>query len=247
MEDWKIYHEKFEKEEIYHIALYPRNNGVITEQTASLHEQYKAVLQALNLNNNNLVFTKIFVSDYVNCQQTISKEFIEHSDFQESAISIIEQPPLNGTKINLLLCFIKADDMQKEKHDGVFYMKLHGIEHIFQSIPVKVEKNSDLVELTTQAFNKHQLLLDSKQMNIADNCIRTWLYVRDIDNDYSDVVKGRNNYFFAHGLTTTTHFIASTGIGGSGAHPSINYVPIFIRLKDWMQPNKSNIYLLKNI
>ena len=51
-------------------------------------------------------------------------------------------------------------------------------------------------------------------MNLRDNCLRTWLYVRDIDRHYADVVRGRNILFAREGLTRDTHYIASTGIGG---------------------------------
>ena len=44
--------------------------------------------------------------------------------------------------------------------------------------------------------------------------MRTWLYVRDIDRNYADVMKGRNAVFEREGLTADTHYIASTGIGG---------------------------------
>ena len=56
---------------------------------------------------------------------------------------------------------------------------------------------------------------------LADNCIRTWLFVNDIDNNYGGVVRARNQVFFTQGLTTDTHFIASTGIGGRQQNPQV--------------------------
>ena len=50
---------------------------------------------------------------------------------------------------------------------------------------------------------------------MAEHCVRTWLYVADIDNNYQGVVKARNQIFATQGLTIDTHFIASTGIGGN--------------------------------
>lgn len=54
----------------------------------------------------------------------------------------------------------------------------------------------------------------------AEACHRTWLFVRDIDLNYAGVVEGRNNMFEREGLTTDTHFIASTGIGAVMADTS---------------------------
>jgi enamine deaminase RidA (YjgF/YER057c/UK114 family) len=56
---------------------------------------------------------------------------------------------------------------------------------------------------------------------LADNCIRTWLFVNDVDLNYGGVVRARNQVFFTQGLTQHTHFIASTGIGGRGQDPNV--------------------------
>ncbi|MCF0209650.1 MAG: hypothetical protein HUK07_09360, partial [Bacteroidaceae bacterium] len=53
--------------------------------------------------------------------------------------------------------------------------------------------------------------------NIAENCQRTWFFVRDVDTNYAGLVKARRENFTAQGLTSDTHYIASTGIGGSPA------------------------------
>ena len=56
---------------------------------------------------------------------------------------------------------------------------------------------------------------------LADNCIRTWFFVNDVDLNYGGVVRARNQVFFTQGLTQNTHFIASTGIGGRQADPNV--------------------------
>ena len=54
-------------------------------------------------------------------------------------------------------------------------------------------------------------------MRLTDNAIRTWVFVRDIDNNYRDMVKIRKVFFTAHGLTDKTRYLASTGIQGNAA------------------------------
>lgn len=61
--------------------------------------------------------------------------------------------------------------------------------------------------------------LESQGLNLADNCLRTWFFVRDIDNNYHGLVVARREYFADHGLTRDTHYIASTGINGNPALP----------------------------
>ena len=67
---------------------------------------------------------------------------------------------------------------------------------------------------TIMLFDKYLALLQQQGLNLKDHCVRTWIYVRDIDTNYDGVVKARNDVFRQHGLTIDTHFIASTGIGG---------------------------------
>ena len=63
--------------------------------------------------------------------------------------------------------------------------------------------------------------LEDNGGRLADNCIRTWFFVQNIDVNYAGVVKARNEVFLHQGLTRDTHFIASTGIAGRNADPSL--------------------------
>lgn len=63
------------------------------------------------------------------------------------------------------------------------------------------------------------MMLIQEGLTLAGNCQRTWFYVNDIDNQYAGMVKARNDLFVTQGLTSDTHFIASTGIAGRTAMP----------------------------
>jgi enamine deaminase RidA (YjgF/YER057c/UK114 family) len=52
--------------------------------------------------------------------------------------------------------------------------------------------------------------------------VRTWFFVQNVDVNYAGVVKARNEVFLPEGLTKETHFIASTGIAGRHAEPSVS-------------------------
>jgi enamine deaminase RidA (YjgF/YER057c/UK114 family) len=58
-------------------------------------------------------------------------------------------------------------------------------------------------------------LMNEKGMNLLDNTLRTWIFVRDIDNHYPGMVTSRREFFTRHGLTEKTRFLASTGIEGA--------------------------------
>ena len=57
------------------------------------------------------------------------------------------------------------------------------------------------------------------QATLEKNCVRTWFFVRDVDTQYGGLVKSRRECFVEQGLTPETHYIASTGIGGTPSDP----------------------------
>ena len=57
------------------------------------------------------------------------------------------------------------------------------------------------------------------QATLEGNCVRTWFFVRDVDTQYGGLVKSRRECFVEQRLTSETHYIASTGIGGSPYDP----------------------------
>lgn len=68
---------------------------------------------------------------------------------------------------------------------------------------------------TLRIFEDYASILAEGGMTLADNCVRTWCYVDDIDNNYKGFYRTRTDYFSTHGLTPATHYIASTGIAGT--------------------------------
>lgn len=72
-----------------------------------------------------------------------------------------------------------------------------------------------------QIFEKYEDMLAAEYMSVASHCMRTWIFVRDIEDNYAGAVAGRKHYFETIGLTPDTHFIASTGIGGTHRDPRV--------------------------
>jgi len=76
----------------------------------------------------------------------------------------------------------------------------------------------DAYEQTREIFGFLDPALEANGMLLSANTIRTWVYVRDIDNRYSDMVKSRREFFARHKLTEATRYLASTGIEGKSLH-----------------------------
>ena len=71
---------------------------------------------------------------------------------------------------------------------------------------LKYKSNEETVyDQTVDLFNQLKLQLH--------NTVRTWIYLKNIDSDYNDFVRGRIDVFNECGLTKDTHYIASTCIG----------------------------------
>ena len=65
-----------------------------------------------------------------------------------------------------------------------------------------------------EEFEAAERLLRREGGSVAENLQRTWIYCRDIDNNYAALVAARRELFRQYGLTESTHYIASTGIEG---------------------------------
>ena len=63
--------------------------------------------------------------------------------------------------------------------------------------------------------------LMTRGCTLAKDCIRTWFFVQNVDVNYVGVVKARKEVFLTQNLTEETHYIASTGIEGRSADPSV--------------------------
>lgn len=189
-------------------------DGTLTykEQINRLHKVFDNLRKG-KLKNALPVITRYFLSDAANqleeLQDSINPQLT-------GAISIIEQPPLNGTKI-ALWAYLQTDMDIQLLDDGLWKATHSAFGHLWKGSATNRGGDSEIQ--TKQLLNDYILNLNAQHCLLADNCIRTWFYVQNIDVNYSGLVKARNEIFHAHELTDKTHFIASTGIGGRNADP----------------------------
>lgn len=153
------------------------------------------------------VFRRWFLSDAVNQQPMLPAD-------DACATSIVEQPPLDLTKLALWVWLVEDAEVAR-MDDGRFSVMAFGHTHIFEggcARPGMDPYHAMLFMLTAT-----EEALRERRGSLLDSCVRTWLFVQNVDVDYAAVVKGRNQAFEALGLTPATRFIASTGIGGRQA------------------------------
>lgn len=197
-------------------------NDAISELT----NLYASTLLENGLDNSTLQFTRFYISDITN-----DFNFLINSDlFQKvssGAVSFIQQGPLGGGPLGMLVYHIKSEI-------GSFKQTLFTNHKEFNSQKVcTVGKNysllwctnftdnttSDSSSQTQNIFSDLNKSLQWYKMTLRNNTVRTWIFVRDIDNNYAGMVKERRELFDKIGLTPQTRYIASTGIEGKSFDP----------------------------
>ena len=182
-------------------------------------QQLEAVLNAYNqllegpLKGAQAVFKRYFLSDAAN-----QADEVVLSDVTDCAKSIIEQAPLDGTKI-ALWCYLMTGVQTGLCKSGLYEVRHGAFRHLWNGSAHNMAANSEYQ--TRLLFNEYNMQLLEEGCTLEANCIRTWLFVNDVDLNYGGVVRARNQFFFTQGLTVHTHFIASTGIGGRQQDPNV--------------------------
>lgn len=195
----------------YHAILRITNPHLTyTEQIESLQAAYDHLISD-EIPGAVAVLKRYFLSDAANQANMLLASQIERSD---CALSIIEQPPLDGTKVALWVYLMTGVQTRTLPYGD--YEVTHGSYHHIWSAS-NSNKASKSEYQTRLLLNDYVMRLAEQGCSLAQNCIRTWFFVQNVDVNYAGVVKARNEVFLTQGLTEHTHFIASTGIAGRHA------------------------------
>ncbi len=147
------------------------------------------------------LFLKFHLSDPANQANLLNQILGEHG----LSAAVVGQQPLDrpGSRIAMEACFRKA---------------LRNYRFMFSRSDSWDGVSS--AAQTASEFENLSRLVGSYGGTIPRNVIRTWLYCRDIDNNYAGLVSSRRDFFTKIGLTEKTHYIASTGIEGLADPPN---------------------------
>lgn len=154
------------------------------------------------------VLKRYFLSDAANQAPLIPSD-------PSCAVSIIQQSPLDGSKVAMWVYLAKGLKVKQE--DSLTLCYHNGYTHLWMMGLSTSEGNSS--SQTTHALQTYESALRRQGGTLADDCIRTWFYVRDVDTQYAGMVSARRENFAEQGLTPATHYLASTGIQGLPADP----------------------------
>jgi enamine deaminase RidA (YjgF/YER057c/UK114 family) len=189
-----------------------------------LASNYSLALKHAGLSDDTAVFSRLFVSDIT----TQKKELISTNLFGQlthGALSVIEQRPVNGGPLSLLSYHLRSGkkglprEITRHSPDGwqnSTNVKGKNYSLLFTA-DFTDDAASDIGGQTMDIFESLAGVIAGNDMRFTDNAVRTWVFVRDIDNNYGDMVKARREFFSARGLTDKTRYLASTGIQGTTA------------------------------
>ena len=151
---------------------------------------------------------RYFLSDIANQAETLNRTLNETN--QHGAISLIGQPPLDGSKIALWAYL--TEELEVISTDNLTITRHNGYEHYWSTNWQSVNGGSH--SQTRDILEGYEAQLAHNDQRLADHCLRTWFFIRDVDTNYKGMVEARCSNFTMQQLTPETHYIASTGIGG---------------------------------
>ncbi len=180
--------------------LLPDRGNTFAEQLKDLTRIFISTIGGFQ--KYHVVCARIYLSDAQNQYEQLIKSELYNKHLANIPRSIVEQTPLVGYKIALHYKISKSTG---------------GEEFLFQPYRLTPEeaRNGDVYQQTLTLFNRYIADMTQRGLANAANLVRTWIYVDDIDHNYAEMVRARNDVFARHGLTPNTHFVASTGIGGA--------------------------------
>jgi enamine deaminase RidA (YjgF/YER057c/UK114 family) len=193
--------------------------GNFREQLEFVQERYREAQKGLGLAPETAVFRRVFLSDVLN-----QAALVRESPLVEEAVavSIVQQPPLPDAKIALLAHHIvdKTPIARMRLSPRHLLVTKNGHRHLWSTRLCCGDRDTSISSATQthEIFEELIRTLGKFGATLSDHCVRTWLYMKDVDVFYKGMVDSRRELFHEHGLSADTHYIASTGIQGACAH-----------------------------
>jgi len=192
-------------------------------QIGFVEERYDAARRSLGLASDTAVFRRIFLSDVLNQAPLIRNSGLALDPPDNPvATSIVQQAPLSGAKLALLAYHVDSSKplLRRRLSPKHLIIEKNGHRHLWSTrlCTDDHEVSGSSAAQTEKIFGDLIDTLNNEGANLRDHCVRTWIYLKDVDVFYQGMVDSRRALFARNGLTSDTHFIASTGIEGACAH-----------------------------
>ncbi len=194
----------------------PATSTPFYEIINSIFKRFNMLCEENDLDKQYLIYTKIFLSDICNQADLIS-EYLKKNDNQKFYI-LVGQAPASGAKIAFEAYFCKpVNNVEIELHVKKNSVSVKHGDYVTTWGNLVPDSHEDSYKQTEKLIGDLSSEVKETGGNIKDNVLRTWFYIRDIDNNYHGMVNARREWFDKENMTKDTHYITSTGIEGCSA------------------------------
>ena len=168
-----------------HVLLHVEPRGeLFSGQLARITAAEQALLALPQCAGMCVVAGRYFLSDATN-----QRPLIRRSD--DAAVCYIQQPPLDGSKVAVWLYLV--EEVQVVKRDALTVVQRGAYEDLW--LMGLTAPDGDSAAQTETLLTRYEKMLAQQDATLADNCIRTWFHVRDVDTQYAGMVRARRENF----------------------------------------------------
>lgn len=179
-------------------------------EASALLDRYYVEMSAHGTSPANEFMIRFHLSD-IHMQQPVLEEMLGTRD---SFVSCVGQSPSHGGRLAMEAWHISGakKKLVRSAETQSLTMELQNYWLLmFRKMSLSSVGSHDQMTEEFSALGKE---LRGKRGKLSENTVRTWIYCRDVDNNYAGLVKARRKVFADEGMTADTHYIASTGIEG---------------------------------
>ena len=186
------------------------------EELTALMREYETKCADAGCSPETEILLRFHVSDPANQQPELKKQLAGRKG---GFVSTVGQRPVSGARVSLeALHWQGVNETHKQRTRNALTVTLKdGVLAVLHSL-AEIPQGTSAAH-TGAEFEALSNYLMQHGGRVAKSTVRTWLYCRDVDNQYPGLVKARNVFFERAGLRRDTRYIASTGIEGKMSDP----------------------------
>lgn len=200
-----------------HLQITPRAYGSAEGQLQAITQAYEIARAELGLDLGTAIFRRFYCSDVVNQAEILGCHPLASRGRggEPCAVSWVGQAAVPDSKLALWAYHMRDNGagLVKSQDEASMRLERGDLTHHWSTGLTDTGSTSSF-DQTEEIFEDYTEWLAEEGMTLADNVMRTWLFVKNIDADYRGLVVARRELFAKQRLTPDTHYIASSGIEG---------------------------------
>lgn len=196
----------------WHMSLAVPDATDFQEACHTMQDAYDTLCRDIGCSAETEISIRFFCSDIANQAEMLPELW---SCSPSAFLCPVGQAPLEGRYLALQAYHIKARTAVRKNLTGDGLLYAHGgYTSLLSAVRPQLPQCSR--EQTDAIITAYVDIVRRHNASLAENVLRTWYYLRDIDNNYAGMIHSRLALYAMNGLGAAKHSIASTGIEGAG-------------------------------